>query len=175
MTIGPLAFLLVAAAAQASAALKPEAVHTADSKKTKAYIRDGLFVGGDRAIDEVVVRDIRRAANPGFERLVIDLEGNRGGEPAAIARPPYFHVAVSPDEKRLVFTLWGRPKLAFDSEKVIRAFKRSPIVESVELLPRLDDAMWTFVVGLKDGRPVEVFELGNPVRIIVDIRTDVRR
>src|SRR4051812_48093578 len=87
--------------AQAAAALKPEKVHVADAKKTEAYIQDGMIVGGDQAIDDVVVKDIRRAANAGFERIVIDLEGNRGGEPAAISRPPYFQLAVSPEEKRL--------------------------------------------------------------------------
>jgi len=156
---------------EAIAALDPQSVHVAESKKTEAYVRDGLFTGGDRAIDDVTVKDIRRAANPGFERIVIDLEGNQNGEPAAIPRPPYFHVAVTPDEKRLVFTLWGKPKVAFDSKKVLAAFKKSPIIESVEFLPKVEDDSWTFVMSLKADRPVEVFELRDPVRIIVDVRT----
>jgi hypothetical protein len=154
--------------------LRSDHVHTADAKKTQAYVADGLFVGGDRAIDDVVVKDIRRAANKGYERMVIDLEGTRGGEPAAIKRPPYYQVAVSPEEKRLVVTIWGRPKLAFDSWKVIHAFAKSPVVANMELLPKVDEDSWTFVVGLKMGKPVEVFELGDHARIIVDIRTDRR-
>lgn len=154
------------------AALKPEKIHLADARKTKFYLKDGLVVGGDRAINDVVVKDIRRALNPGFERIVIDLSGNKNGESVAIPRPPYFQVAVTPDEKRLTFTVWGKPKLAFDAKKILQAFKKSPVVSSVELYPRVEDESWTFVMAIKGGKPVEVFELSNPVRVIVDVRLD---
>ena len=155
--------------------LRPEKIHLAEARKNQAYVKDGLIVGGDRAIDDVVVKNIRRAPNSGFERWVIDLEGNRSGEPAAIQRPPYFQVAVTPDEKRLIFTLWGKPKLGFDSRKTIAALKKSPLVEDVALFPRLEDERWMFAINLKSGRPIEVFELSNPVRIIVDIKSDERQ
>lgn len=157
--------------ALAVADLRPDKVNVADAKKTNAYIKDGLIVGGDRAVNEVVVKDIRRAVNPGFERIVIDLEGNRNGEPAAIQRPPFYQVAVSPDERRLVFTIFGHPKLSFDAKKIVAAFKRSPIIENVALFPVLEENSWTFVFELKSDQPVEVFELSTPVRIIMDIRT----
>lgn len=153
------------------AVIQSDKVHVADGKKTQVYIKDGLFVGGDRAIDDVIVKDIRRAANPGYDRIVIDLEGNRQGEPSAVERPPYYQVAVSPEEKRLVFTVWGSPKLQFDSKKVVAAFKKSTVIEKVELFPRLEDDSWTFSMNLRAGTPVEVFELSNPIRIIVDVKT----
>ncbi len=155
----------------ASAALSREKVFAADSKKTKFYLKDGLVTGGDRAITETTVRDIRRASNAGFERIVIDLEGTRNGEAAALKRAPYFQVAVSPEEKRLVVTLWGNPKLAFQAQKVVTAFKKSKVVERVELLPRVEDDIWTFVVALRDPTPVEVFELTDPARIILDVKS----
>ena len=151
--------------------LNSDHVHVVEPRKNKAYIKDGVFIGGDRAIDDVVVKDIRRAANLGFDRMVIDLEGNKNGEPAAISRPPYYQISVSPEEKRLTFTVWGRPKLHFNAKKVLAAFKKSPIIQKIELLPRLEDNSWTFTVNLKSGTPVEVFELSDPIRIIVDIRT----
>ena len=154
----------------ASAELKPESVHTADSKKNLAYIRDGLVVGGDRAITGVIVKDIRRAVNPGYERIVIDLEGTQNGEPAAIDRPPYYQVAINPDEKRLIITLWGRPKLELDPRKVSAAFRKSAAVSAVQLLPKVEDETWTFVFDLKGSSPIEVFELANPVRVIVDVK-----
>ncbi len=153
------------------AALRPESVHVADAKKMQAYVRDGMFVGGDRTINDVTVKDIRRASNAGFERIVIDMEGNRDGEPVAIQRPPYFQISVSPEERRLIFSVWGSPKLGFDAKKVVSAFRRSKAIDRVELLPKLDKKSWTFVMGLKTSQPVEVFELSNPVRIIVDVRT----
>ncbi len=152
-------------------AVRPEKVHLAELKKTQSYLHDGLFVGGDRAIADVVVRDIRRASNAGFERLVIDLEGSRNGEPVAMQRPPYYQIAVSPEERRIVFTLWGHSKLQFEARKVLNAFKKSRVVDRLELLPKLEEDSWTFVAGLKSGEEsVEVFELSSPARIIVDIR-----
>jgi hypothetical protein len=167
--------ILMSAAAFALADLRPEKVHVTEAKKTQNYIKDGLFVGGDRAINGVVVKDIRRAANPAYERVVIDLEGTKNGEPAAIQRPPYYQMAVTPDEKRLVLTLWGSPKLGFDAKKVLGSFKKSAIFDGVVLLPRLESDNWTLVFPLKTGHPVEVFELSNPIRVIVDVRRDSRQ
>lgn len=152
----------------------PEKIHTADKRKKGDYIRDGIIQGGDKKITEVSIKEIRRAPNKGFERIVIDLEGSRGGEPVAIERPPYYQVAVSPEEKRIIFTIWGDPKLSFNAKKVIAALKKSPLIQSVELLPRVEKESWTFVIGLKEGKPVEVFELSNGVRIITDIRISSR-
>ncbi len=172
MSIRGLALALCLTAVPAHAELKPDKVFTADGKKTKFYLRDGMITGGDRAIDEVVVKDIRRGSNPaGFERIVIDLEGTRAGEPTAIPRPPYYQVSVTPDEKRLVFSLWGNPKLSFDSKRVVAEFKKSKVVDSIELFPRLEEHVWTFAMDMKKQHPVEVFELTNPVRIILDVKT----
>lgn len=153
----------------AQADIRPETVHVADMKKTKSYIRDGLIVGGDQQIDGVTVLDIRRAANKGFDRIVIDLETTQQGVPPKIQRPPYYQIAVTPDERRLVLSLFGKPKLRFNAKKVLSTFKHSAVIESVGLLPPLEDDVWTFVLELKSDSPVEVFELSNPVRIIVDI------
>jgi hypothetical protein len=154
----------------ARAELRPESVHVAQPKKVGAYVRDGVITGGDQVVDGVVVRDIRRAPNAGFERIVVDLEGSREGEPVAIQRPPYYQVAVNPDEKRLVFTIWGKPKLDFDARRVINAFKRSRVIQSIQLLPSLEPDSWSFVAEFKGDSPVEVFELSNPVRVIIDVR-----
>lgn len=157
-------------ASSADAELRPEKVHVADIKKTQTYVRDGLITGGDKAINEFVVKDIRRATNTGYERVVIDLEGNRNGEPAAIERAPYYQVAVTPDEKRMVVTVFGRSRLGFDSKRIQGVFKKSAVVEKLVLLPTLEDGSWTFAFEMKGSHPVEVFELSNPVRVIVDIR-----
>jgi hypothetical protein len=150
--------------------LRPEKVYIAENRKTQTYIQDGLIVGGDQAITNVIVKDIRRAKNEMFERVVIDLEGNLNGEPAAIQRPPYYQVAVTPDEHRLVFTVWGNPKLDFDAKKVESHFKASVLVPGIGLLPKIEKDNWTFTLKMNPGESVEVFELSDPVRIIVDVR-----
>jgi hypothetical protein len=165
-----IAIAVLSSSTLASADLRPDRVFTASERKNGHYIRDGLVVGGDRAINEVVVKDIRRAANAGFERIVVDLQGNHNGETAAIDRPPYYQVSITPDEKRLVFSVFGKPTLALDSKKILAAFKKSKVVQRIALLPPIDPNVWTFVAELKTEHPVEVFELANPVRIIVDIQ-----
>ena len=150
--------------------LNSEQVYMAASTKKNHYIQDGLVIGGDRAISDVIVLDIRHAKNREFERIVIDLEGNRQGEPAAIERPPYYQVAITPDMNRLVFTIWGNPKLAFDARRVLKAFHKSGLIQTVQLLPVLEKDRWNFILELRKRRPVEIFELSNPVRLIVDLK-----
>jgi hypothetical protein len=83
-------FMWICCSASAWAAVNPDHVFVADTQKTGSYVKDGLIVGGDRAITEVVIRDIRHSMNNGYERIVVDLEGNRSGEPVAIQRLSYF-------------------------------------------------------------------------------------
>jgi hypothetical protein len=165
--------LLIAFATSAHADIRPEKVYVAENRKTQTYIKDGLISGGDSAIQDVVIKDIRRAKNPLFDRIVIDLEGNQNGEPAAIPRPPYYQVAVTPDEHRMLVTIWGHPKLAFDAKKVSSHFKSSSTISSIEMLPKIEEDSWTFALQIKPGESVEVFELNDPVRIIIDTRGDI--
>ncbi|MFN7685154.1 MAG: hypothetical protein ACK5QT_07060 [Oligoflexia bacterium] len=161
-----------AGAVSAAAAVEPQRVFQAEARKTRHYLADGVVVGGDSAIQSVRVKEIRRAANSeGFERIVIDLQASRAdGEPTALARAPYYQVSINPEERRLIYTITGKPRLDFDAPKVVAAFKKSPVVQSVELLPAVHADQWSFVLNLKSGRPVEVFDLSQPARIITDIR-----
>ena len=158
------------ASAAIAAGPRPDQIFVTEAKKTRHYIKEGLFTGGDRAITGVSVRDIRRAPNSEYERVVVDLEGNHGGEAVAIPRPPYFQVAMSQAEQRVLVTVWGNPRLNFDPKKVQSAFRKSAGVKQLQLLPRLEENSWTFALDLQPGRTVEVFELTSPVRIILDIR-----
>jgi hypothetical protein len=161
---------LITLSSQANAEVRPDRVHVADAKKSLSYVHDGLFVGGDRAIESVMVKDIRRAPNAGYERIVIDLDLNQQGEAARLSRPPFYQLAVNGDEKRLVFTLWGNPSLSFDAKKLVQAFRKSQIVKNLVLYPKVEDQTWTFVMELQKSAPVEVFELSEPARIIFDIK-----
>lgn len=169
-----LSMLLISAVWSSAPAygVEPQRVFQADGKKTQHYIADGVVVGGDAAIQSVRIKEIRRAANPaGFERIVIDLEASRAdGEPTALARAPYYQVSINPEERRLIYTISGKPQLDFKAAKVVDAFKKSSVIQSVELLPVVHADQWSFVLNLKSGRPVEVFDLTQPARIITDIR-----
>lgn len=147
------------------ASLHPDKIHATDSKKLNAYIQDGLFVGGDRLVDDVVIRDIRRANNPaGFERIVFDLDTTH-------EKAPYYQVSINPTERRLTVTIWGKPKMGVDLKKVIQSFSKSAAVQQVVFLPQLEEDFITVVFQLKRIQPVETFELSSPSRVIVDLKT----
>jgi hypothetical protein len=171
LRILPILLIALLAAANASAEVRPDRVHAVEGRKAGVYVDDGIYAGGDHAIEDVNTQDIRRASNRGFERIVIDLTGTSEGESVAIPRPPYYQVSISPDEQRVLVTLWGNPKLSFNARKVLREFSRSPSVKKIDLYPKLEADSWTFALELKSARPVEVFDLANPVRIILDIRS----
>ena len=155
----------------AQAAIRPDKIFLTEGRKNNSYIRDGLIVGGDASIDDVTVKDIRRATNGEFERIVIDLEGSRGqAQATAISRPPYYQIAVTPDEKRLVFTLFGHAKLAFDAPKILAAFKKSTVIQKLQLYPKVEDDSWTMALETGAAYSVEAFDLSNPVRVIIDIK-----
>lgn len=148
----------------------PDLVRTAEPRKNSAYLKHGLFVGGDRDITDVVVSGIRHSKGADYERLVVDLVGNKQGDPVAIQRPPYYQIAVNPELRRLMVTIWGKMKLEFDPLKAISITKKSNVLSGLSLFPLLEQDRWSFEIKMKDEAPVEVFELSDPVRIIVDVR-----
>jgi len=162
-------------ASQAQAEIHPETVFLADSKKTARYKKQGLFTGGDQSVNRVVVKNIRRSTQRDYERIVIDLEGSHDGEPLAIERPPYYQVSLSPEESKVVLSIWGTPRIEFDTPSVVQSFHKSALIEKLELLPKVEENIWTFALKLKSPSPVEVFELSQApgssgmARIIIDI------
>ena len=167
--ISVLTFFIVTSS-QGAIGPNPDDIHVTDAQKTKNYLNEGLVIGGDRTIDDVIVLDIRYATNSDFERIVIDLDGNKNGEPAVIQRPPYYQVEVSKEYNRAVVTVYGKPKLAFDAKRVKKSFRKSRAIKSVDLFPLIEKNRWTFSLNLKPGKYIEVFELSNPVRVILDIK-----
>jgi hypothetical protein len=147
-----------------------EDIHVADSQKTKLYLKEGLVIGGDRTIDDVIILDVRHSMNKDYERIVIDLDGNKNGEPAVIQRPPYYQVEISPIQKRLVVTVFGKPKLAFDPARVKKGFSKSGLIKGIELFPLLEKDRWSFAITFNQAHSSEVFELANPVRVILDLK-----
>lgn len=164
-------FVSLLSGISASAAIAPSEVHQAELKKTQSYIREGIVVGGDRAIDDVTVKDIRRATQSDFERIVMDLDAARSDQPTAVSRSPFYQVSLEPEQKRVTVTVFGNTRLGFKPKGILDAFRKSPNVAKVELFPRLDADHWSFALILKANLPVEVFELSDPVRIILDLKS----
>lgn len=154
-------FLACLIGSSASAALEPNQIREALPKKTEMYLKEGVFSGGDREVRAGLVKDIRRAANGGFERIVIDLDS---------VTAPYYQASIEPSQRRILFTLFGSLRLGIDAKKIIAHFKKSPLISRVEFFPKVEDDAWTFALHLKNAVPVEVFELAAPTRIVVDLK-----
>jgi hypothetical protein len=155
-------WILTLCIATAGAAVEPTSVRVALPKKTESYLKEGMISGGDREVQFGIVKDIRRATNDGFERIVIDIDSEKA---------PYYQAAIDPERKRILVTLFGSPRLAFNAKKIMEGFRKSPRVEKVELFPLLEEESWTFAIYLKAAMPVEVFELYAPTRIVFDLKS----
>ena len=154
-------FLLMLFISTAGAALEPNQVREALPKKTESYLKEGLISGGDREVSAGIVKDVRRATNGNFERIVVDLDSERA---------PYYQAAIDPSQRRILVTIFGSPKLAIDAKKVLEQFRKSALVARVEIFPVVEDDSWTFALYLRAAVPVEVFELTAPTRIIFDLK-----
>jgi hypothetical protein len=151
----------------------PEKVHTilsGTSESNSPFWQEGLFTGGDRSMNETVIKNIRYSVHPQHERMVIELNTTQNGEIAAIPRPPYYQFVLDPRLSRLTLTFWGDPKLHFDPKKLHQLLRKSSLISSLNLLPKLEDELWSFGLSMKNRVEIKVFELDSPVRIIIDIR-----
>lgn len=148
------------------AALDSSQVHPTEMKKTNTYVQKGIFMGGSATVKEAMVEDIRRARNPGYERVVIDLK--EMDQDAATS--PYYQVAIEPETRRVVVSLFGRIRSNFSVPKTKALFLKSPVVNRIELYPQADPEVWMASFQLKDAPAVEVFELASPRRLILDFK-----
>lgn len=164
------AFTLILFSTLAFGSIDPTQVHQAKERKTNSFISDGVFVGGDRSVQEIVVSNVRHSMNSGYERVVVDLKKNEKGELQGMDKTPFYHAAVSKDQGRVVFTLFGNPRLDLNPQAVLGTFKKSKLIKNIDFMPLLEKDRWQFIVELSNPAAVEVFALLNPTRLILDLR-----
>jgi hypothetical protein len=156
----------------AHAALDSSQVHPAETKKTNTYLRTGVIIGGTAEVKDVIIEDIRRAKNAGYERVVIDLQNPVD---PTLAKGPYYQIALEPAMKRVVVSIFGRAKPAFNAQKVKTTFARSSVVSRLDLLPQVDPEIWVMSMQLQEAPSVEAFELSSPQRLILDFKTSPKQ
>lgn len=137
-------------------------VYKTEPKKTQVYIHEGIIEGGESEVNASFVTNIRRSKNADFERVVLDFDSKK---------IPAFHISVEPKMKRILFTISGNTKPTFNGAQILKQFKKSGIIDSIELFPKIDEKNWTFNIKLKRDVPVEVFTLSQPERIVMDLKT----
>ena len=139
--------------------------------KKDFYLSEGAFTGGDRTSGDFSVSNVRVAANPaGYDRVVIDLSGNHLGEKSTLTRPPFYLVEVDPADKRVLVTLYGKPKLDFSTMNSIQSAKKAKVIRELEFTPLANQDRWTWVIHTHQTPRAEVFELTQPARIIIDLK-----
>ena len=139
--------------------------------KKEFYLSEGAFTGGDRSSSDFSVSNVRVASNPaGYDRVVIDLSGNRLGEKSALNRPPFYLVELDPNDRRIMVTLYGKPKLDFSTMSSNQSAKKSKLISNFEFTPLANQDRWTWAIHTHRPAKAEVFELSQPARIIIDIK-----
>ena len=145
--------------------------HQALKVKKELYREEATYTGGDRTTSDFRIQAIRISPQkPNFDRVVLDFAGNQNGEAVAVARPPYYQVEINSAKQLLWVTVYGKPKLAFNTEQTKRSAGKTKSIATIDLLPVVDQDRWTFSVPLKSGIKAEVFELTEPARLIIDLK-----
>lgn len=139
--------------------------------KKDFYLSEGSFTGGDQSSQDFTVTNVRVAPNPaGYDRIVIDLSGNRLGEKSPLKRPPFYLIENDSIAKRIVVTLYGKPKLDFSTLSSIQSAKKTRFINEIEFTPLANSDRWVWAIHTKQSAKVEVFELTDPARVIIDVK-----
>jgi hypothetical protein len=132
--------------------------------KKNAYTGEGSITGGDRSTENYHVSQIRVAANPaGYDRVVVEIS-------PSLAQAPFYLVENDPTNKHILVTLYGKPKLDFSRQTTTQQARKSKFLSKFEFLPIVDDDRWSYIIHTHVPVKVEVFELSNPARIIIDAK-----
>lgn len=137
----------------------------AKGTKTGKYIEQGFFAGGDKTVSQASLKEIRRGPQKEYERIVIQLDAEKG--------VPYFQFQLAPDENRFVLSIWSDVDSAVDTAKLEKMFSSSKRVKKLSVLPRVEEGLTLLEFTLASGatKPkAEAFYLTNPSRIVVDIQ-----
>ena len=139
--------------------------------KKNAYTGEGSISGGDRATSDFRVSQIRVAANPaGYDRIVLEIEGNEGGEKSLVSTPPFYLVENDPSNKLVIVTLYGKSKLDFSRQTATQQARKTKYISKLDFLAVVDEDRWTWTIHTQVPVKTEVFELSNPARIIIDLK-----
>ena len=140
--------------------------------KKDAYVGEGSISGGDRNSADFRVSQIRIApdAKKGYDRVVVELSGNSGGEKSNLARPPFFLVELDGANHRVNVTVYGKPKLDFSTQMAIQAAKKTKTISKLKFIPLVNPDRWTWSIETQTPVKAEVFELTDPARMIIDLK-----
>lgn len=148
-----------------------------------APVRTDTFQGTTEATEKLrdgapvaVLQEVRAAAQPGFDRVVFELEGSAvpgyrigyetrpvqcgSGEPVEVAGEAWLQVQLLPAQAH---TEAGEPTVRERERRLAL-----PVVKEIKSTCDFE-ADVTWVLGLASRRPYRVQELAGPARLVVDV------
>jgi len=133
-----------------------ETTDTPQPKYSTNSIRtDGLDMGTMRA-----------SHSPEKTRIVFDSYAQTGSKVAASGHYSYTYV---PSEHRIILIVNGYRKFSALGSERMRTFSTSSIVKKVYLDKMMDDSAFKCIIDLRSDANVNVFDIKEPGRIVVDI------
>lgn len=141
--------------------------HKALKVKKNLYRSASAVMGGNSKINRFFVKSFRVGSHAQeYDRIVIETTPAMEG---SFSQSPSFHVEHT--EKNSAFvTLYGQAKLEFNARAIPGLVKKSRLIQQVSFLPIIDADRWMLSVELAPGTKMEVFELQDPARIIIDFK-----
>lgn len=138
----------------------------------------GPFTGGtDPGLASTWISDVRSAAQPGYDRVVFELTGVVPPYRVAYADPPF--VAISGEEVAVDGSAFVRVRLdrtsTFDLDEGVPVYEGPRRVTSdtqvvTEVVEAEDfEGVVVWVIGLDEQRPLRVWTLDDPSRLVVDV------
>lgn len=115
------------------------------------------------------IQNVRWDLHEGYERLVFDLHENAYGvkKTPPLKTPGSYRITNETYPCRLVCDLNGRQANGISPPP---DFSKSRLIKVLYRIVVLDDATVKFALELREPIEVEVFELHDPARIVLDIR-----
>jgi hypothetical protein len=146
-----------------------------------------VYVGQFQSVGELgdawSLSELRIGMHPEMVRLVWELQDDRDTIPLTRVVEVDNTQSPFPSRGSLYDPSWGAARIdimlsdvyAYDvplGELLPTSLADSPLVTKVGLHPTFDDAVLGFSIGLARPAAYEVFTLTDPVRIVVDVRTE---
>ena len=151
----------------------PAAHHIEDADIfVESSSKSQIFQGGTDAQD-LDLAMIRLGEDNQTERLVLDSykQNSATQTPSVKAkRSGKYKISYTPSQQRITATLHGYRALSALGNSGIKQFPSSRYIKEVTLLKHPAPQSYTVSIILKEDATVNIFELQDPARIVIDVK-----
>jgi len=127
--------------------------------KTRQVFRGGI------TSSKLDIKTIRSSQNDIRTRLVFDTYASNT---KATQSGKYLFTYI-PSKKQIDAAIFGYSKFSALTTQKMRTFPQDSIIKSITIGKQLESSGYTFNISLKKNATINIFELKEPARIVVDI------